>query len=336
MPLNKNALIRYHVIDRCLCNRRRKWTWTDILTEVNKELDKEGIKPIGKTTLFSDLQDIEYKVYQSEIEKYYGVHKKIVYYRYADPDYSIRKQPLSSLEADHLKSAIRILSRFKGMPQFEWLNEMVPLLETKMGLGVNHEESIMSFDNNEDYEGLQHISPFFNAILYKRSLTVSYQDFNSTMAYDISFHPYHLKQYNNRWYVFGHDPANSTLPIINLALDRVKNIEEVSIEYINSVINWSDYFSDIVGVTKRYESIEEVKLIIMDEQQAAYIKTKPLHPSQKTIRKTDNGYETSIKVIPNYELIKMLLSFGNRIKVVSPDSVRIRLKENIDKMKGYY
>ncbi|WP_275616641.1 hypothetical protein [Flagellimonas yonaguniensis] len=49
------------------------------------------------------------------------------FYRYTDSDYSINNQPINELEAEQLKSAMMVLSRFKGLPQFEWINE---LLET--------------------------------------------------------------------------------------------------------------------------------------------------------------------------------------------------------------
>jgi len=334
MPVNKNAVIRYRIIDNCLRNRARKWTWKDILDEVNNELDKEGISPIGKTTLFEDLKDIEFRVYSSDIEKHFGHNKKIVYYRYADPDYSINKQPLSENEANQIKSAIQILSRFKGMPQFEWVNELVPMLETRLNL-KSQEHNIISFDSNEDYQGKEHISVFFNAILYKRVLKISYQNFKSEFPVDYIFHPYHLKQYNSRWFVFGFNPEVN-YSIQNLALDRIVAIEEITDEYISNQIDWDDYFSDIIGVTKTNAELTEVKLLIKDQEQASYIKTKPIHQSQKIIKKTELGFETSIKVVPNYELYKILLSFGSRIKILSPSDLADKLKKTIEEMKLNY
>lgn len=255
MPLNKNAAIRYRIIDTCLRNRARKWTWKDILDEVNKGLTKEEISPIGKTTLFEDLKDIEYRVYQSDIEKIYGHHKKIVYYRYADPDYSINKQPLTEQETIQIRSAIQIISRFKGMPQFEWVNEWVPILESRLNIqDTGH--NIISFQNNEFYQGKEHIGALFNAILYKRALKITYQDFNAEFPYEFIYHPYHLKQYNGRWFAFGHNPTFEQ-PIQNLALDRVISLEEMPDPYHFMEIDWEDYFADIVGVTKK------MKLLLM-------------------------------------------------------------------------
>lgn len=335
MPVNRNALLRYQVIDRCLCNKGRKWTWKNMLDEINKELQKEMIEPIGKTTFFKDIHDIE-QVYKTTIEKYTGETKKVVYYRYEDPDFSIRKQPIFEHEAVQFKATIDILSRFKGLPQFEWVNEMIPLLETKLGLSPSQEKNIISFDNNEDYRGLEYITPLFNAIMYKRPLVIIYQDFKSSFEYELEFHPYHLKQYNSRWFVFGKDPDKPQIEVSNLALDRIKRLEEKDIPYRESNINWDDYFSDIIGVSRYSTAVEEIKILIHDEEQAAYIRTKPLHQSQKPIRKTERGFETSIKVIPNYELQKLILSFGNRIEILYPDTLRKALKDTTRKMYSIY
>lgn len=334
MRANRNAVKRYGIIDKCLRNRARKWTWKDILDEVNEELDKEGLAPVGKTTLFEDLKDIEYRVYKADIEKYFGHHKKIVYYRYTDPDFSINKQPLSENEANQIKSAIQILARFKGMPQFEWVNELVPILETRLNL-KSQEHNIISFDNNEDYQGKEHITAFFNAILYKRVLKISYQNFKSEFPSDYIFHPYHLKQYNSRWFAFGFNPKTN-YQIQNLALDRIVTIEEITDDYISNQIDWDDYFSDIIGVTKSGNELVEIKLLIKDQEQASYIKTKPIHQSQKTIKKTELGFETSIKIIPNYEFYKIILSFGSRIKIMSPTNLVENLKKTIEEMKLNY
>jgi predicted DNA-binding transcriptional regulator YafY len=335
MPVNRNALLRYQVIDKCLCNKGRKWTWKDILKEINNELENEMIDPIGKTTFFKDILDIE-QVYKTTIEKFYGDTKKIIYYRYEDPEFSIRKQPMHEHEIAQFKASIQTLSRFKGLPQFEWLNEMIPMFETKLGLRGSKEENIISFDTNEDYTGLEFITPLFHAISNKRVLTVIYQDFKSPVQYELEFHPYHLKQYNSRWFVFGNDPYKTHLKISNLALDRIKSISEKEAPYKTSDINWEEYFTDIIGVTRNNGEAEEIRILIKDEEQAAYIETKPLHQSQKRIKKTELGYETSIKAVPNYELKKLLLSFGERIEVLAPASLRSEVSLVTEKLFSYY
>jgi len=335
MPKNRNAQLRYQIIDRCLKNRGRRWTWQDILEKVNEGLRKDDDKSegIGKTTLYEDLKNIEYRIYKLEIQKI--KEGKTTYLRYANSADSINNQPLSETEAKQLKAAIMVISRFKGAPQFDWIHEIIPILESKMGL-LKTDREIISFESNIDYSGAVHIPALFNAILNMRVVRLSYQDFKSPIAYEQEIHPQYLKQYNSRWFImsfmdkWGHKPQTH-------ALDRIKEIQEVKTQY-RSVkdFDWENYFSDMIGVSKFDKGPIEVKLLILDDEQAAYINTKPLHQSQKKMRKVENGYETSITVIHNYELEKQLLSFGERVIVLEPITLKDILKERAKKLHIFY
>jgi predicted DNA-binding transcriptional regulator YafY len=274
---------------------------------------EEGLEGIGKTQFYADMQYMEFSEWKAPIEKYKD--GRTVYFKYSDPSYSINNQPLNESEAKQLKSALQVLSRFKGIPQFEFINEIIPAIESKLGL-VSLEKEVMSFENNLDYEGSKFITPLFNAIVNKRALTIEYQDFKSPLPYTISFHPYYMKQYNNRWFVFGYNEFTKT-EYWNMALDRIKIIEEAKTKYIETVIDWEAYFYDIIGVTKKLEDDLQVIKLWFSPSQAPYIITKPIHPSQKC-KNTEDGLEVTISVIPNYELEKLILSFGETVKVISP------------------
>lgn len=58
------------------------------------------------------------------LERIKDGRKKI--FRYKDLAFSINNQPLNELEAEQLKSAMFVLKRFKGLPQFKWINELLP------------------------------------------------------------------------------------------------------------------------------------------------------------------------------------------------------------------
>ncbi|MBR5101957.1 MAG: hypothetical protein IK092_02395 [Muribaculaceae bacterium] len=113
MPVNKNALIRYKTIDRCLRNRYRRWTIDD-LTEACSDVlyEMEGIvKGVSLRTVQGDLQIMRSDKlgYNAPIE----VYDKI-YYRYADPDYSINEMPLTDEDCDLLNHAIELLAGEHG------------------------------------------------------------------------------------------------------------------------------------------------------------------------------------------------------------------------------
>ena len=329
MALNKNALIRYQALDRCFRNPGRMYFWEDLLEECNKALldydpSSDGIQ---RRQLFNDILFMEseqgWSVPLGRIRQ-----DRKVYYRYEDLNFSINNQPLNDLEAEQIKSALQIFSRFSGTPQFEWVNEMIPMLESKFGL-IERKNEIISFESNIDLKGLHFLTPLFNAIINERVLLVKYKDFKSTEPYEITFHPYYLKQYNSRWFAFGLN-SDKQVSNWNLALDRIEDLSETSIKYQASTTDWEEYFYDLVGVT-RPEGVElrEITLKFSPEV-APYVITKPLHPSQKN-QNDDTGLKVRIKVIPNFELERLVLSFGEQVRVISPQDFKERIANHYKK-----
>ena len=114
-----------------------------------------------------------------------------------------------------------------------------------------------------------------------------------------------------------------------MPLDRIKSIEEFDEEFVESTTDWEEYFYDVVGVTVPETGKLLTVELLFDENQAPYVNTKPIHPSQKVKLLEDGKLEVRIKVIPNYELESLLLSFGEKVKIVSPASLIERIAERL-------
>ena len=151
MATNKNAIIRYQALDKCFRNTGRKYYIDDLIKVCNEALldiepNSSGIK---RRQIFKDINFMrDSKGYDAPIESYRDGRK--VYYRYVDTNFSINNSPLNTNEAEQLKNAISILQRFEGTPQFEWMNEIGPMLSSHFGL-TNSEKKVMSYDSNIDY-----------------------------------------------------------------------------------------------------------------------------------------------------------------------------------------
>jgi predicted DNA-binding transcriptional regulator YafY len=250
-----------------------------------------------------------------------------VYYRYADKSFSINNQPLNETEENQLKEALLTLSRFKGMPQFEWVDEISARLDSGLGLSDNADK-IIEFDQNNYLKGLEHITPIYNSILYKRAINIEYKSFKQDATQSIIFHPYFLKQYNNRWYVFGKNDISQF--IINLALDRITTIQEGRMTYIpNKSIDFNEYFEDIVGVSLSNEGTVQNIVMQVSNDLVPYIKTKPIHGSQKVKEHGASHTLFSLDLIPNYELESLILSYGEGMEVLKPETLRDKIKNRI-------
>ncbi len=328
MAITKHALIRYHTLDRCFRNPGRRYYISDLLQACNDailELEPDS-KGIQRRQLYNDILFMESaQGWHIPLERIRDGRR--TYLRYEDTSFSINNQPINELEAEQLKSAMLVLNRFKGLPQFEWINELLPKLDQTFQLS-NQSDTIISFDSNEYLKGTEHLSPLFNAILYKQTLVITYKSFKSEKDTYLTFYPYHLKQHNNRWFLFGKSGDYENLT--NLALDRIKEIETVGTEFIaNAVIDFEEYFEDIIGVSKPDGGTLTKITLEANISLAPYIKTKPLHGSQRTVLDNNHGLIITIEVIPNYELEKMLLSFGEDMKILAPNEFKQKMKSRV-------
>jgi len=334
MATNKNAVLRYNTLDKCFSNFGRKYYFQNLLDKVNEVLEDFDPASAGIKTrqLRDDIRFMKSEAGYSAPIVAYSDGKK-AYYRYEDKDFSINNSPLNATEAEQLKNAISILQRFEGAPQFEWINEIGPMLSNQFGLDKT-EKKIISYDSNIDYTGYDKIQPLFNAVVNKRVLKIHYTSFRNE-DYDLIFHPYYLKQYNNRWFVFGlHTEFNN--PCWNLALDRIMTIEEIDSVYIDTDIDWEDHFYDIIGVTKPSDhAVEEVELIFSEEQ-SKYVSTKPLHASQRSKILDSGELQIKLRIIPNYELEMKLLSFGEKVKIIKPEYLKVKILKRLQQaIKSY-
>lgn len=327
MSVNKNALIRYKILDTCFSNPYKKYFIDDLIFEINKRLleitpDSKGIQ---KRQVFEDIKYMESaEGWSAEIKRIQYGKKK--YYRYNNPNFSINSQLLNVTELEHLHSAINIITRFKGMPQFEWINEFAPKLEQAFIITPNA-PPIISFDSNEYLKGVEFLSDLFHAVLHKRPLSIKYLSYKSTIPKIFILHPYYLKQYNNRWFLFGQNEELQRLTVI--ALDRIIQVEDFAIPYHENIdYDFNDYFDDIIGVTRPDEGLVEKIILEFNESTLPYVLSKPLHGSQKTV-KAEERILISIEVMCNFELESLLLSFGDRVKIMSPQHLQDKINQRL-------
>ena len=245
-----------------------------------------------------------------------------VFYRYDDKEFSINNNLLNEREELQLREALNTISRFKGMPQFTWIDELSAKLEQGLKLG-NRKDVIIEFEQNQYLKGLEYITPIYEAIQNMMNLEIDYQSFKQEEPLQITLSPYFLKQYNNRWFLFGISAGHENLT--NLALDRIVSIISINESYIeNKSIDFEEYFDDIIGVTVNNNKVQEIKLKIQNELWP-YVKNKPIHGSQKRIKKEeiDDGYKiVQLKLSINYELKSLIFSHMDSIEVLSPKDLR--------------
>lgn len=332
MATNKHAQIRYIALDKCFSNFGRKYYIEDLVKACNEAIydftgKQEGVK---KRQVYEDIKFMESLAgYHIDLERFKDGRK--IFFKYRERDYSINKSPLNEVEVNQINEVLLTLSRFKGMPQFEWVDEISSRLQS---LSRQDDVKIIDFEQNQFLKGLEYITPLFNAIFFKRVLEVKYLSFKGENEITNIIHPYFLKQYNLRWFLFGLNEKESK--ISNQALDRIISIKELDYEYKpNTEIDFNEYFDDVIGVTILPKPLELVTLLVTNDLWP-YIKTKPIHGSQKQPQFTPDGVIIELELIINYEFISVLLSYGERLKILSPVSLINDIKGKLKIMVERY
>ncbi len=339
MPSNKNALTRYMFLDEMLSDRHHFYDIHDLTERCNDRLVTAGLSEVTQRCIEKDINYLEYDPFFAEIERFCAHGKRCI--RYANPSFSIFKKELSNEESNLIYEVLNTIGQFEGLAHFEWLNRL------QIGLELKERPKVISFSSNPYLQNSNLLGILFDNTSNQVVLELKYHTFSDVEAKTILFHPYLLKQYNNRWYIIG--AADSDKKILNFALDRINCVTPMrEIKFYPCQEDLAERFEDIVGVSL-YENrnIEHIIFWVNDSSKD-YVLTKPIHESQKHLRgpagedlylkynKLQGGAFLSIDCIPNYELIRELCSFGKDLIVLEPSSIQEDIYRRISLMLEEY
>lgn len=327
MPVNRNALIRYKTIDKCLQNRYRKWTLDDLIEACSEAIyEYEGIDSgVSKRTVQADIQMMRSDKlgYNAPI-----VVEQRKYYTYEDPNYSITNIPLTDQDLSKLTEAVEFMKQFQGFSHFKELDGLVQKLEDHVYSQKTQSKPVVDIEKNDHLKGLDFLAPLYQAIIKKNTLDIEYQSFSARQPKVFHFHPYLLKEYRNRWFLVGKPHKRPDL--LFLALDRMIRITVGEIPYEeDETFDADTFFKDAIGISVSPNLEPEDVLISVSQRHAPYVLTKPLHHSQKLVERNHFGIIISLKVQLNFELEKEILAFGEAMKVIAPDKLRRKIRERM-------
>lgn len=340
--MDKNQYERYKQIDRILRSTPDGLPLDMLLERLNGSLSYEN--QIKRRQLQYDLEALK-DLYGAPIDNKKGARR----IKYEDASYSI--------VTHEMKEALRNMSEqietIQANPRLLWLQNLILMLQDTYFTNEMAMEAI-DFGDNLEYENSSRVHEFFSYILNKQVLELNYNaGFGKPQKRII--HPYFVRQYNNRWFLFGYceQAAREGKPasgILNLPLDRIVGVKTVPTIYRELTVQdikdfKEDYFGDIVGVT-RLDSEGPIHLVMRfdfstgDSKQdnAArrdyfYLRTKPFYPyinfpSEKEIEKTGCA-EVSMDIIPNKELEGILLRYADSAKILGDEPFRNKMLDRI-------
>lgn len=331
MPVDKQVLLRYQVLNECFRNKYRDYTIDDLVDECSKAMREklDIMDGVSKRTIQNDIANLEMPPYNIRLDENLKSGRKRLF-RYLNTDDTLHLFRMNDEERHKVQDAIRVLNDYEGEPLYDWARMF--LMQVEGGMFDEDTSSIVSFQSNPDLKGLSHFGKLLQAIISKRVLRMRYTPFGKDTI-TVKIHPYHLKQYNDRWYLIGFVEGYHTYG--HYPLDRIEDFEEIAVKYQEPEEDFEGYFDDVVGVTVPEGDSQDI-IIKVNKESMGFFTTKPLHLSQRLIEKSNDYMIISINVKTNYELDSKILSFGPSVEVLSPESYRKHISDKIRAMNENY
>ena len=335
MPVSKDALRRYRIIDRILADPNHDYTTHEIRNYVNREC--AGDKKVELRMIQKDIKALE-EEFGKKMVRNAGRRGTV---KYEDQSEPLFYQELTPEEEEMLREVLRSLGQFEGLDNFTWLD----LLKKKLEMSVQISSlPYISFSRNE---GLQVpatlLGRLFMAISRKTVIEIVYEPFGKS-AFKIKVHPYQLKQYNDRWFLLCSPVESSSDTILNLALDRMMAdftyVDDVP--YAECAVDLKARFDEIIGVTLIQENEVEDIYFAVDDRSLDYIRTKWIHHTQFEFdQKAQNDFRRkypslkdktffSIECRENHELYARFASYMGNVTLVEPSYMREKLKAYLE------
>ena len=180
-----------------------------------------------------------------------------------------------------------------------------------------------------------YLTRLLEAMRENRVVTITYCGFNKSGSHTFPIEPYCVKLFENRWYVLAHNIHYDDYRIYGL--DRIENLEMTMDTFkLPKDFSASDYFSNYYGIISDSNIKPERIVIRAYRDHIPYMKSLPLHHSQKLLEDSGGYADFELFLAPTFDFIMRLLSAGAMIEVMSPESLRKTLKEWVSDLYNLY
>jgi proteasome accessory factor B len=287
-----------YVIDRL---RSRPCSFIELQEHVMHKLEQDDIDTAFEYAIRTFERD------KKDIETLFGI---VIKYERKDKTYAIDEDEIED------QSITRMIDAFSIHHALQEGNKLSPsvFLEKRKSLGTEHIYGI--------------IHAIQNLYLLKFTHQKHWED-SSTQR---EVKPIAIKESQQRWYLVALDKKDDTVK--TFGLDRITDLKITDTKFKPIAYNVEKEFQHALGV-ETYAPAEKVVLEFSNKQ-GNYIKTFPLHESQRIVKETGDIVILEIYIHTTNDVIMELLKYGRNVKVVAPKSLVATMKERIAEMENLY
>lgn len=332
MPANKNALIRYRIIDKCLRSKQHKYPNKDYIRQkISEELYGIDEPHISESMIVKDFNAMK-------TDKALGYMAPIKYskknggYHYEDPEYSIDGLTLSDQEREALQESATLLRSFVGLPILQNLTDAIEKINTRFSITSWADDDLnnyLEFEKTNLVTGREWIHSLYQAIRNRHPIKFIYNNTYKDEIREHALEPYYLRETHNAWYLMGRNANRDAFIIYHL--EKIQSLDVDSTKtFRRKAMNPNEYFKHSLGI---YGGNTQPKKIILEVTGhfSRAVQIQKIHHSQKVIKTIDNGLIIELTLHNNDELFRKIISMTGSVKVIKPASLR---KKVIEELKG--
>ncbi|MCD4745804.1 MAG: WYL domain-containing protein [Bacteroidales bacterium] len=184
-------------------------------------------------------------------------------------------------------------------------------------------------------QGTENLYGLLHAIKNKVQIIFTHQKYWDNESTNRLVEPYALKEFKNRWYVLANDLKDNRIK--SFALDRLNNLEITKRHFqFPKDFDVNEHYKYCFGIVSPNEQKPQEIILSFNTLQGKYIKSLPLHESQEIIKDDDNELRIKLFIVITFDFLMEILSHGDRVKVIEPDSLIANLKRSYQNALNRY
>lgn len=166
-----------------------------------------------------------------------------------------------------------------------------------------------------------HLSTVLEAMKSNNMLHITFKAFTMKEPKRFLVEPYCVKMSAQRWYMLARNTEHKNLRLYSL--DRIEAVDISNTRFVlPDDFNAKDYFAEFFGIVLDESVPLQTIILRADKYHQNYMRTLPLHPTQREIFACDDYADFELKLRPTYDFYMKLMSFGNMIKVLEPKNLQ--------------
>ncbi|AQX14168.1 WYL domain-containing protein [Elizabethkingia meningoseptica] len=189
---------------------------------------------------------------------------------------------------------------------------------------------IMLFEKRKS-RGLHNLQELVQAIKLHKCVNFHYRKFNDDKGEKKTVQPYALKEFRNRWYLLGNEAGAKTFFIKTYGLDRMTDLQQTAAGFHKVDCDVEAAFEHSFGIISSLGKEPENIILSMDAVQGNFLKALPIHHSQKIILDNSKEVRIGLSLVPTYDFIQELLTLTGLVKILEPESLKIKMNELLKK-----